>query len=220
MKGKAISMKNRGILIACLMLTSAFLLRAEDTAQDVLDRVHKRYDQISDAEVRFVQKAKFPLAKLEQEVTGTLQFKKTNKYRVEFEGQLVVTNGETVWSYSAQNNQVLIDKFKFDERSLSPERILTAAPDDFSATLVGREKTTHGDEIALKLTPRDPANLLKSMKLWVNESDWLIHKVEMLDQHGKVTTYQVSSFKTNIGIPDSRFVYQVPAGVEVVDLRD
>jgi outer membrane lipoprotein carrier protein len=213
-------MKNRGLLIACLMLAPVALIRAEDTAQDVLDRMHKRYDQISDAEVRFVQKAKFALAKIEQEVSGTLQFKKANKYRVEFEGQLVVTNGETVWSYSAQNNQVLIDKFKLDERSLSPERILTAAPDDFSATLLGREKTAHGDEISLKLTPRDPANLLKSMKLWVNDSDWLIRKAEVVDQHGKVTTYQVNSFKTNIGIPDSRFIYQVPVGVEVVDLRD
>jgi outer membrane lipoprotein carrier protein len=213
-------MRNRKWAVICVVFASAAVVRAGDSAQDVLERVHARYEQMNDAEVRFTQKAKFALAKVEQEVSGTLQFKKTNKYRVEFEGQTVVTNGETVWSYSAQNNQVLIDRFKLDERSMSPERILTAAPEDYAATLVGREKTARGEAFVLKLVPRDAASVVKSMKLWIQESDWLIHKVEMLDQHGKETSYQVLSFKTNIGIPDARFVYQVPAGVEVVDLRD
>lgn len=212
--------KHRFVLSGLLLVAAAMSGYAADTAQDALDRVHKKYDQLDDAEVRFTQKVKFAVAKLEQEVSGTLQFKKPGKYRVEFEGQLVVTNGETVWSYSGQNNQVLIDRFKPDEHSLSPERILTAAPEDYAATFIGREKTARGEALVLKLVPRSASSLVKSMKLWVHESDWLIHRAEMLDQHGKETSYQVLSFKTNSGIPDSRFVYQVPAGVEIVDLRD
>ena len=208
------------MVLGLALVTALVLARAGDSAEDILDRVHKKYDRMEDAEVRFSQKVKFAQARIEQEVAGSLQFKKANHYRVEFEGQLVVTDGETVWSYSQENNQVLIDRFKLDERSLSPERILTAAPEDFSATLIGREKTAHGDAIILKLIPRDASALIKSMKLWVYESDWLIHRVEIQDQHGKETTYLVSSFKTNTGIPDSRFTYQIPAGVDVVDLRD
>jgi len=208
------------MVLGLALVTALVLARAGDSAEDILDRVHKKYDRMEDAEVRFSQKVKFAQARIEQEVAGSLQFKKANHYRVEFEGQLVVTDGETVWSYSQENNQVLIDRFKLDERSLSPEHILTAAPEDFSATLIGREKTAHGDAIILKLIPRDASALIKSMKLWVYESDWLIHRVEIQDQHGKETTYQVSSFKINTGIPDSRFIYQIPAGVDVVDLRD
>ncbi len=213
-------MNTRTVVLGLAVCATFVLVRAGDSAEDILDRVHKKYDRMEDAEVRFSQKVKFASAKIEQEVAGTLQFKKANRYRVEFEGQMVITDGETVWSYSQANNQVLIDRFKLDERSLSPERILTAAPEDFSATLIGREKTAYGDAVVLKLIPRDASSVLKSMKLWVSESDWLIHRVEILDQHGKETVYQVSSFKTNIGIPDSRFVYKVPAGVDVVDLRD
>jgi outer membrane lipoprotein carrier protein len=214
-------MKNCTALLLCsALLISAVPAYAGDSAQDVLERVKKKYEQMDDAEVRFSQKAKFPLAKLEQEMTGTLLFKKMNKYRVEFEGQLIVTNGETVWSYSAQNNQVLIDNFKLNDHSFSPERVLTAAPDDFMATLVGREKAPKGDAIVLKLIPRDPSSLVKSMKLWVHDADWLIHRVELLDQHGKETTYRVFSFKTNVHVADSSFVYHVPPGVEVVDLRN
>ena len=214
-------MKNCAVMLLCgMMLAPVASLRAGDTAQDVLERVKKKYEKMDDAEVRFTQKARFPMAKLEQEVTGTLYFKKSNKYRVTFEGHLVVTDGETVWSYSEQNNQVLIDNFKLTERSLSPERILTAAPEDYMATLIGREKTAKGEAFLLKLIPHDASSLLKSMKLWVHDTDWLIHRVELLDQHGKETTYNVLTFHTNTGIDDSTFVFQAPAGVDVVDLRD
>ena len=37
--------------------------------------------------------------------------------------------------------------------------------------------------------------------------------------NGKETDYLVTEVKINTGLEDSRFVYQVPAGTEVVDLR-
>jgi len=212
-------MKLRFLLVLFALVLGAGRLSAGDSAEDVLERVRKSYGRIEDAEVRFTQRVKFAVARIEQEVSGTLFFKKENKYRVEFEGQTVVTDGETVWSYSVANNQVLIDLFKLDERSISPERILTAAPEDFFPSIAGREKIGRADATVLKMAPQKAAMAVKSMKLWVNESDWLIRKVEIVDLHGKETVYIVNSIKTNAGIPDTRFVFQPPDGVEVVDLR-
>jgi outer membrane lipoprotein carrier protein len=212
-------MKVPFVLGVFALVLAAGRLQAADSAEDVLGRVRKAYDRIEDAEVRFTQKVKFSLARIEQEVSGTLFFKKENKYRVEFEGQTVVTDGETVWSYSAANNQVLIDRFKMDERSISPERILTAAPEDFVPSVVGQEKLGRVDVTVLKMVPQKPAMAIKSMKLWVSESDWLTRKVEIVDLHGKETAYIVNSIKTNAGVPDTRFHFEPPDGVEVVDLR-
>ena len=143
-------MKSHSVLMGLFLLVIPVFAFGADSPQEVLERVHKRYDQLDDGEIK----------------------------------------------------------------------ILTAAPEDYSATLIGREKAAHGEAIILKLVPRSTTSLVKSMKLWVNDADWLIHRVEIVDQHGKETSYQVISFKTNIGISDSRFLYAVPAGVEVVDLRD
>jgi len=194
-------------------------VRAEDSAQDVLDKVKKKYVSIHDAQIHFSQRVKFEMAKIEQQAEGTLLLKKENKYRVELGEQTIVTNGETVWSYSVPNNQVLIDHFKIDDRMFSPERILTAAPDDFSATLIGSEKTGKGEAVVLKLMPKDDQAFVTSMKLWVDNATWLIRKVEFVDINGKETEYTVNEMKVNIGLQDSRFTYQIPEGVEVVDLR-
>ena len=202
-----------------LLLAFAGMLHAGETAEDILEKVRKKYDSIQDAELRFSQHVKFSMGRIEQDVQGKLFIKKENKYRVELEDQTIVTDGKTVWSYSARNQQVLIDNFKLDERSFSPEKILVAAPADFSANLLGREKIGKSDVVVLKLIPRAEDAFVKTLKLWVNENDWLMKKVELTEVSGKETSYLVNDIKVNIGLQDSRFIYQIPEGAEVVDLR-
>ncbi|MFN0158260.1 MAG: LolA family protein [Bacteroidota bacterium] len=211
MKRKAMS------VVMCLLVCVCFV--AAQTAEEVLENVRQKYDDLRDAELKFSQRVKFEMARVEQRVNGTLYLKKENKYRVELEEQTIVTNGETVWSFSLPTNQVLIDNFKPDERTLTPERILTGAPEDFSATVLQREKVGQIETISVKLVPRDDQSFITSMKLWVDPKEWFIRKVELIDQNGKTTEYEVKEIKINPGLQDSRFTFQIPEGVEVVDLR-
>ncbi len=207
-----------GALLIVLTLLASALAPAQ-SAEEVLDKVRKKYDSIVDAEVRFTQSEKFSIANVEQHTSGTLFMKKGNRYRVEFEDQTIVTDGTTVWSYSASSHQLLIDTYKSDERSLTPERILTGAPTDFTPAVVGKEKVGNVETIELKLIPKDEQSFLQTMKLWVARDDGVIRKVELDDASGKVTIYTVIDFKINKGIPDSRFTYTAPPGADVVDMR-
>jgi outer membrane lipoprotein carrier protein len=206
-------------VVALSVVACCPLRAAEDTAQDVLERMRKKYDAINDAQLRFSQDTRFELSKVEQHVNGILFLKKSNKYRVETDDQTIVTNGETVWSYSVPNKQVLIDHFKMDENSISPEKVLTGAPTEFMSTLLGNEKIGKTEVVALKLAPKNDQSMVKTMKLWVDNSTWLIKKAEIVDVNGKQTEYLVTDVKINTGLQDSRFMYEVPEGVEVVDLR-
>jgi chaperone LolA len=205
----------RRLLGYALVMTT---VASAQSAQEVLEKARKKYDDLADVELRFTQVVKFPVSHVEQRITGTLQMKKGNRYRVETEEMTVVTDGTTVWSYSRGTNQVLIDRFSMDERMFSPERILTAAPEDFSATVLGHEKIGSQETVVLKLLP-SREGFLKSLKIWIGETDYLTRKVEMVDANGKETTYLVSDLRVNTGVPESRFTLKVPEGAEVVDLR-
>lgn len=208
------------VLTGLAVLAAILAVEASpENAQEILEKVRKQYDAVKDAELKFTQQTRFSLSALEQHVSGTLLLKKEHKYRIETEDQTVVTDGETVWSYSVANKQVLIDHFKLTAQSLSPERILAGAPEDFTATTLRHEKLGKADAVVLKLTPRSEASLVSTLHLWVDPSDWLIRKVVITDVNGKETTYTVSEIKLNIGLSDSRFTMQIPEGVEVVDLR-
>lgn len=208
----------RTLCVALVLTTFGAGARAE-TAQEVLEKVKKRYDAINDAMLKFTQHTKYEVSKLEQRTSGTLFIKKKNKYRVEFEDRIVVTDGATVWSYNPMQNQVLIDNFKVDPNVVTPEKVLAAAPQDYYASVAGTEKVGSAQVRVLKLVPKDDNSSVRMMKLWVDEATWLIKKVELMDVGGNQTIYTVSDIKVNTGIPDSRFTYQIPDGVEAVDLR-
>ncbi|HEX9006406.1 MAG TPA: outer membrane lipoprotein carrier protein LolA [Bacteroidota bacterium] len=192
---------------------------AQDDAQQVLENVRQKYESVNDAELHFSQKVKFPLSKLEQSVSGTLYLKKDKKYRVETPSQTIVTDGATVWSYSPASQQVLIDHYKETEGSLTPERLLTGAAGGFQPALVGRTRLGKTDVVEVKLIPLGDQGLVSTVRLWVDEHDWMVRQVEIVDANGKQTTYTVQQSRVNIGLPDSRFSFQPPEGTDVVDLR-
>jgi outer membrane lipoprotein carrier protein len=149
---------------------------AAEDAQEILQSVKKKYDSIKDAELKFLQRTTSQLSAGKQSIAGTL-FVKKQKFRVEVEGQTIMTDGDTIWSYNAATKQVVIDKFKKNSRTLSPEKILTAAPSDYSASLIGTEKLGKFATRVLQLVPKDEASLITTMKIWVDDA-WLIRKAE------------------------------------------
>jgi outer membrane lipoprotein carrier protein len=224
-KGRSIS---RLILPWCLFVSFvvfltpvgfAFGQQKELTVKDVTDKLQKRYDSIQDVTARFTQHVKFGYSKIEQDFAGTLKMKKPKKYRIETEYQTLVTDGTTAWSYSPVNKQVLIDRYKETPDTFTPEQFLLNLPTNYFASLVQPEKSAEGTMIVLKLVPKDDQSFIKSMKVWVEESSWVVRKVEMLDVNDTEKTYTVVEIKINTSLKENTFAFTPPAGTEVVDLR-
>ncbi len=196
-----------------------FGARGDDTAEEIVEHVQKKYDSIDDAMIKFSQQVKFTLSNAEQIFHGTLYMKRPKKYRIESEQQTFVTDGKTVWSYSPVNKQVLIDHYKEDSRSFSREKFLINIPKNFYASLVGKETLNDRSIKVLRLTPKDDKSLLKLLKLWIEEDSWLVKKALVVERNDVETLYVVKDIKINTDLADTKFTYQIPSGVEVVDLR-
>ncbi len=189
------------------------------TGKEIIKSLKKKYASIDDAVVKFEQTVKYGVSKFEQSFSGTFYFKKKNKYRIETEQQIVVTDGATSWLYSKVNNQVIIDKYREDKDTSSPEKFLLSISDEYIPVILRTEKSDDKKVYILKLTPRDENSSVESAKIWVVEDDLQIMKVEITDINGTITTYSVKSVKINSGVDDSIFKFSIPNGVKVVDLR-
>ncbi|MEK6756495.1 MAG: outer membrane lipoprotein chaperone LolA [Bacteroidota bacterium] len=209
------------LLVTLLMCLAAiaFGQQKEWTVKEVSEKVQRRYEAIHDATARFTQHVKFGFSQIEQNFVGTLTMKKPNKYRVESEHQTFVTDGSTVWAYSPINKQVLIDRYKENENTLSPEQFLLNLPTNYYATLLGGERSGETALITLKLVPKDDQSFVKSMKVWIEEGTWIVRKVEMVDVNDTEKTYTVQDVRMNTNVKDSVFAFTPPPGTEVVDLR-
>lgn len=210
-------MKPRYLLFALIALLPLMVAWAID-AREIIENVQDRYDDMTDATITFSQSVRFKVSKAEQSVKGTLFFKKPNKYRIETEERTIVTDGKTSWSWSPRNRQVVIDNYKEETHSLSPEQLLLSYPKDYYSTYVGEEKFAGQSAHVLKLTPKEDNTFATAMKIWVSK-DWLIRKVEITDINGAVTTYVIEKISVDTDLPDSKFTYQVPDKSEIIDLR-
>ncbi|HTY10359.1 MAG TPA: outer membrane lipoprotein chaperone LolA [Bacteroidota bacterium] len=190
------------------------------SAAEVLEKVQRAYAGVDDASADFTQTVSLSYAKVEQSFTGKVMMKKGNKYRVESQEQTLVTDGKTVWAYSPVNKQVLIDSYKENPNTLSPEQFLVGLPKNFRAALVEDNSGDRHAAYCLKLSPTSGSpKSIKSLKVWIDDADWSVRQVEYIDMNETRTVYTMTNIRFNPGIPDERFTFTVPDHVEIVDLR-
>lgn len=205
-------------LIAVLVVASTVLGRTQDV-DEVLSHLQKKYASLRDLYAAFTQTVRFGVTGATQSFEGKVWMKKGNRYRIEMENRTIVTDGASVWTYSDLNRQVFIDVFRDDPKAITPDRMLTDIPKNYVATLLERETIDGTKTHVLKLSPRDTRSLVKSMKVWVDPSEWLMVKVEVLDVSGNLTTYRIREVAFNGGLSDRIFHFDIPPDVEVIDLR-
>ena len=207
------------LALICLSNTLSGSAFGGDDAHALLSRLERKYDAMRDATLSFRQDVRYGVTKAEQSFQGKLLIKKKNRYRIELEDQTIVTNGRVVWSYTKSNQQVIVDNYKDDPRSFTPDKVLVNLPDRYTATVLGKDRLQNRPVVVLKLIPKDRKSRFSWMKLWVDENEELMRQVQILDMSENLTTYVIDTLRVNSGLADSQFEYQAPPGVEVIDLR-
>jgi chaperone LolA len=205
--------------IGLLMLFISLTTHAGEDTKKILSNLQKKYESLQDVTIHFSQQVVFGVTQNEQSFKGTLVVKKGNKYRIELESQTIVTDGKSVWSYSIANNQVLIDKYKEDPKSISPDKVLVNVPERYATTFIVKEKKGEQELSVLKLIPKEKSSSIQWMKVWVDTDEWIMKKVQLQDISDNLTTYTIEEIKYNTGVSDSQFQLETPKGAQVIDLR-
>lgn len=207
-------------LITIHVLLFTVSISHADEANDIIKKVKAKYDNLNSLKADFEQIFRWELAGETQEVSGKIYLKSGNKYRIETEDQVIVTNGKTVWTYSETNNQVIIDLLNKSPENPLPKDLLFQYSEEYLPHLVGNERIDGQKVYVLNLIPKDKDAFIKSMKIWVDTSDWFTRKIEQVDINDNVNTYHVRNIAENIDLNDSLFHFKIPQDAEVVDLRE
>lgn len=204
-------MKLHKLIFVFLAVAITSVASAQD-AQEIIKKTQDTYRDINDAKATFSQSVKPGGSS-----SGTLYIQKSDKYRIETKGQTIVTDGATSWSYSPKKNQVVIDNYKNDKNTFSPNKFLFNYPEEFYSDLEGEEKASGVDCYVLKLTPRNKGSI-KSAKIWIDKNDYIIRKITISSSES-TSTYTLTNIDLNPGLSSSKFTFSPPSGVEVIDLR-
>jgi outer membrane lipoprotein carrier protein len=150
-----------------------------------------------------------------QRSTGIMQFSRPGRFRWEYVKpyeQIIVGDGEKLWLYDPDLNQVTVRKLA-DTIGSSPAALLAGDNQlerDFTLKDGGQ-----ADKLAwVEATPKSKETTFERVRLGFNDSS--LEVMELFDNFGQKTVIRFSSLEINLKIPESVFKFVPPKGADVI----
>lgn len=189
-------------------------------AKEILDAMSVKYQEIGSFESDFSYSMENPTQAISEDFEGEIVVK-GDKYRLNMGGQEIINDGETVWTYLQEVNEVNIDNYDPEEGDISPTQIYNAYKRGFKYLYL-EDQTENGDVYhIIDLIPENNDNQFFKIRLHISENDKTLKKWQIFDKNGTIYTYEISNFNPDADIANSAFSFDSSKyeNVEVVDLR-
>lgn len=162
----------------------------------------------------FTQSVAGKSGKKPQQSTGFFAFSRPGKFRWSYEKpykQLLVSDGEKLWSFDPDLNQVTVRKLGQAFGS-SPAALL--AGDALESNFVLREGGAAEGFEFVEATPRAQDGTFERVRIGFR--DKLPRIMEVRDNFGQTTTLYLNQFEANPTLPAGIFRFTPPKGADVV----
>jgi outer membrane lipoprotein carrier protein len=190
------------------------------SADQIVDSLQKNYDATVDFVADFRQETEVKTLNRNLKAWGKLTFKRPGKMLWLYEepkGQFVLADGKNLYFYQPEQNQVIKSPLSNAFRSDIPLSFLLGLGNlkkDFNAAL----KAADENQYVLRLEPKGDLGGFSEVLVGVSRSTSDILWVSVRDAASNVTTIRFSTMRKGIGVQESLFRFQLPDGVDVVEL--
>ncbi len=208
-----------------LMLVPAFLLQAQDSEKGdrksnaILEVLTAKTEAYKSIRVKFTYKMENLEAGIDESTQGILLVM-GDKYKLNISGQEVYCNGETLWTYIADAEEVQVNSLEDSEGSISPNKLLSSYSDEYRSKFV-REDFLYGTTAnIIDLTPIEGKSYYKVRLTIDKEKDQLL-EFTIFDKNGSTYSYVINTFEPNVSVTDDMFTFDPEdhPGVDVIDMR-
>jgi len=151
-----------------------------------------------------------------QEMSGSMQLKRPHKFRwqiLEPIEQLMLSNGDKLWIYDPDLEQVTVQKL--DERFMHTPGVLLSGDSQQISNNFEVTHSTSGSIIDFILKPKVENPLFVSLRISMRDN--VLNDIQMIDSVGQRTNIIFFALKENEKLADADFEFIVPVGVDVVE---
>lgn len=202
----------RMLLIALFAIASLPLQAAEDVAVQRLTTLLNQAQTISG---RFSQLTLDGSGTQLQETSGAMALKRPGQFRWHTDApmeQLLISNGETIWLYDPDLEQVTIQKM--DQRLTHTPALLLSGDVSKIAESFGITLKEGGNVVDFILKPKAADSLFESLRLSFRSG--VINDMQLIDNVGQRTNILFLGVKMNPPIDAAQFTFAIPEGVDVI----
>ncbi len=211
-----------GILsIGLILIAQPTLAQNDAKAKTILDNVTKKVNSFKSMKANFSLNLTSANGKTKQSKSGTFLMK-GSKYRINIQGQEIICDNKTVWTYIKENNEVQINNYNPNEQTISPTKLITNFYDkEYKYKYMGTKKSGGKNCDAIELTPINTSKQFSKVEILVDKASGTIAGGSITEKNGNNYTYTISNFVSNAPVEDKLFSFDPKAykGIEIVDLR-
>lgn len=201
-------------LILIFLLLPGFLF-SQDRANEILDKLSQKTASYSTIEAHFTNAIISEVAGINESQKGVL-YLQGDLYRLELEGQTIISDGESIWIHLIDEEEVQITEVDEEEESISPSKMFTIYQEGYEKKFVSETSNNY----IIDLIPLVSSSFIK-IELRISKKDMRIAGFILFDQNSGSYAYDVNLFKANQTFEEDFFQFNTTAhpNVDVIDLR-
>ena len=201
-------------LLFVLLLLPCFLF-SQDRANGILNKVSQKTAGFSSIEAHFTNTINSEAADINESQKGVL-FLQGDLYRLELEGQIIISDGESNWIYLVDEKEVQITEVDNEEESMSPSKMFTIYQEGYKNQFVSENTNNY----IIDLIPEERGSFIK-IELRISKKEMRISGFTLFDKNGGSFSYSITKFITNTDFDENLFKFKVEEypDLEIIDLR-
>lgn len=204
------------------LLLAAPSVRA-DELQQLADNVDRRYNHMATLTAEFTEIYKG--AGVQRSESGTLWLKKPGRMRWDYRDpreKIFLTDGKKAFFYVPGEQQARETPVKNIDDLRSPLRYLlgkTKLQKEFAGLAMAAVAPLTPGNVVLQGVPKSMADRVSRVLLEV-DPDGTIFRIVAEEVDGSTTEFRFQKQQADVAIPDDKFQFHPPAGVEVIHAED
>jgi outer membrane lipoprotein carrier protein len=198
-----------------LLLGAGLIVQPALAQSDGVSQLQNFMAQVQHGGGGFEQVVHAASGRLPEHARGEFVFSRPGKFRWRYTTpypQLLVSDGERLWAWDEDLNQVTIQSLG-EALGNTPAAVI-AGTGNLNDSFVLENAGEHDGLAWVEATPRQTESMFSRIRLGL--SDGLLRKMEMLDNFGQRTEIEFLRFRTDLIVPDELFRFEVPPGADVL----
>lgn len=202
----------RSIFLLCVLLTCL----SNSVSATAIDNLKLFIQQTQTVQAHFSQALADRNTRIIQRSSGIMQFERPDKFRWIYKTpyeQSIIGDGEKVWFYDHDLNQVTVRQFNIAIGS-SPAALLAGSgtiEENFELVNLGKQE----DIEWLEATPKNKDSTFEFIQMGFSQQGEL-QFMALRDNFGQTTYLTFSELNKNPKLPDDVFRFVPPEGVDII----
>ena len=206
-------------LIFILLTLSIHSYAQDEKSNEILQQLSLNTQAYKNIDVDFNFKFENVTQEISENQKGNIKIV-SNKFRLELNQQIIISDDTTQWIYLKESNELQIMEYDSLDDMISPNKLFTIYEEGYKNSYV---ELKNESDITLHIIDLFPieSNAFQKIQLQINSEKIQLHNIILFDKNGGSFTYLITKFTTDAILDDKLFKFNTAEypEIEIIDLR-